>query len=102
LDTPSGEILKSLIKDVKVGVSSRGLRTVSESGYVNEDYSLLCWDAVACPSTPGAYINGILESKYFTINDTDLKSPSDDEVKIFLKEHEKKIWSVLKSFKKSL
>lgn len=100
LDTPSGDIVRSLIKDVKIGISSRGLGTVSESGYVNEDFSLIVWDLVQQPSCPGAYVNGILESKFFTVEDTDLKSPSENEVKEFLKEHEKKIWQVLKSFKK--
>jgi len=60
LDTPSGRILKDLIKaGVKLGISSRGLGTVKESqGYVmvEDDFQLICFDIVSEPSTPGAYL----------------------------------------------
>jgi hypothetical protein len=60
LSTPSGEILKSLIKSgVQVGISSRGLGSVEErSGntYVQEDFQLICFDVVSEPSTPGAFM----------------------------------------------
>jgi hypothetical protein len=61
LDTPSGRILKDLIKaGVKLGISSRGLGSVNE-GYdgtitVNEDFQLICFDIVSEPSTPNAYV----------------------------------------------
>ena len=60
LDTPSGEILKSLIKSgVKLGISSRGLgSTRKESGktIVEDDFQLICFDFVQEPSTPGAFM----------------------------------------------
>lgn len=60
LDTPSGRILKDLIKaDVKLGISSRGLGTVKEAqGHVvvEDDFQLICFDIVSEPSTPGAYM----------------------------------------------
>jgi len=60
LGTPSGRILKDLIKaGVKLGISSRGLGTVKESqGYVmvEDDFQLICFDIVSEPSTPGAYL----------------------------------------------
>jgi hypothetical protein len=69
LSTPMGEIVKSLVKEGNIGVSSRGLGTVNESGYVNEDFTLLCWDIVADASNPGSrFMNGILEGKTFEIN----------------------------------
>jgi len=70
LSTPSGEILKSLIKSgVQVGISSRGLGSVQErSGntYVQDDFQLICFDIVADPSTKGAFMKpNIRESKEF-------------------------------------
>jgi len=61
LDTPSGKILKALIKDgVKLGISSRGLGSVSESNgetVVEDDFQLICFDFVSDPSTPDAYMS---------------------------------------------
>jgi hypothetical protein len=69
LSTPMGEIVKSLVREGNIGISSRGLGTVNESGYVNEDFTLLCWDIVADASNPGSkFMNGILEGKTFEIN----------------------------------
>ena len=60
LDTPSGEILKALIKNgVKLGISSRGLGSVRESSgdvVVEDDFQLICFDFVSEPSTPNAYM----------------------------------------------
>ena len=60
LDTPSGRILKDLINaGVKLGISSRGLGSVRESmgnTIVEEDFQLICFDIVAEPSTPNAYV----------------------------------------------
>ena len=60
LSTPAGQIIKALITDgVKVGISSRGLGSLSEGSnghkVVNEDFRLLTFDIVADPSTRGAY-----------------------------------------------
>ena len=61
LDTPSGKILKELVKSgVKLGISSRGLGSVSKKGdklMVEDDFQLICFDMVSEPSTPGAYMN---------------------------------------------
>lgn len=61
LDTPSGRILKDLLKaGVKLGISSRGLGTVKEvqgQTMVEDDFQLICFDMVSEPSTPGAYLN---------------------------------------------
>jgi len=61
LDTPSGRILKDLVNaGVKLGVSSRGLGSVSESNAgtvtVENDFQLICFDMVSEPSTPNAYV----------------------------------------------
>jgi len=60
LNTPSGQILRSLVEGgVKLGISSRGLGTVQEgpSGVtVNDDFQLVCFDFVSEPSTAGAFM----------------------------------------------
>ena len=70
LRTPLGEVMKSLILDgVKMGMSSRALGTLDDRGGVNyvKNMKLITVDAVADPSAPGAFVNGILESKSFII-----------------------------------
>ena len=67
LPTPSGNILKELIKSgVTVGVSSRGMGSLEERGGVMEvqdDFELLCWDFVSTPSNPGSYMTTLNEGK---------------------------------------
>ena len=66
LPTPSGNILKELIKaGVTVGVSSRGMGSLEENREgvmeVQDDFELLCWDFVSTPSNPGSYMHMIKE-----------------------------------------
>ena len=67
LPTPSGNILKELIKSgVTVGVSSRGMGSLEQNGGVMEvqdDFELLCWDFVSTPSNPGSYMTTLNEGK---------------------------------------
>ena len=60
LETPSGKILKELVNGgVTVGVSSRGMGSVSEQSgqtMVEDDFQLICFDIVSEPSTPGAFM----------------------------------------------
>ena len=67
LPTPSGNILKELIKaGVTVGVSSRGMGSLEERGGVMEvqdDFELLCWDFVSTPSNPGSFMHTLNEGK---------------------------------------
>jgi hypothetical protein len=60
LDTPSGQVLKSLAKaGVSLGISSRGLGSVKESNgntIVEDDFQLICFDFVSEPSTTGAFM----------------------------------------------
>jgi len=73
LSTPMGQLVRSLINDgVKVGMSSRALGKLNEgSGGVNRvtDMRLIAIDCVADPSCPKAFVNGILESKQFVLNE---------------------------------
>lgn len=48
-----------LLSGIKIGVSSRGLGTVTNKMgtlYVGDDYEIVCWDIVSDPSTPNAWI----------------------------------------------
>ena len=73
LPTPSGNILKELIKSgVTVGVSSRGMGSLEDRGGVMEvqdDFELLCWDFVSTPSNPGSYMTTLNEGKNTVIYD---------------------------------
>lgn len=67
LPTPAGKVVQGLIEGgVKIGISSRGMGTLSESKgtakIVNPDFKLLTFDIVADPSTRGAY-PALAESK---------------------------------------
>ena len=60
LNTPSGQILRSLVESgVKLGISSRGMGSVHESNgqtIVEDDFQLICFDFVSEPSTTGAFM----------------------------------------------
>ena len=67
LPTPSGNILKELIKNgITVGVSSRGMGSLEQNGSVMEvqdDFELLCWDFVSTPSNPGSFMSVLKEGQ---------------------------------------
>jgi hypothetical protein len=60
LDTPAGNILKSLANSgVSLGISSRGMGSVQEGQegtIVEDDFQLICFDIVSEPSTTNAYL----------------------------------------------
>lgn len=66
LDTPMGKIAQNFIEEgVGLGVSSRGLGSLKEKNGVNEvqdDFHLATVDIVADPSAPDAFVQGIMES----------------------------------------
>ena len=72
LTTPSGNILRELIKNgIKLGISSRGLgsvETVNEGPNdnpvqkVGQDFELIAFDFVSNPSTHGAFMHPLQES----------------------------------------
>ena len=69
LTTPSGNILKELLLNgITVGISSRGMGSVKQIGEtveVQDDFELLCWDFVSTPSTQGAFMEVVSESKQY-------------------------------------
>ena len=65
LNTNMGKIAQELIRKSTLGVSSRGLGTIDENGYVNEDFRLITFDLVDNPSNEDGYVNGIYEAREF-------------------------------------
>jgi hypothetical protein len=80
LSTPMGQIVRSLIMDgVKVGVSSRSLgRLEPDKDGLNRvvDFQLRAIDVVADPSVPTAFVNGILESKQWVLEEDGAFTPT--------------------------
>lgn len=67
LPTPSGNILKELLKsNITLGISSRGMGSTENIGggkvRVGEDFELIGWDFVSNPSTHGAFMSPMNES----------------------------------------
>ena len=59
VSTLADMIAQWLISGLKIGVSSRGLGSVTKQFnklIVGDDYEIVCWDVVAQPSTPLAFI----------------------------------------------
>ena len=75
LGTPSGNILKELFKaGIKLGISSRGLGSVKEMTEddgdtleVQPDFELIAFDFVSNPSTHGAFMYPMNESKQSSV-----------------------------------
>jgi hypothetical protein len=61
LPTPKGKIVETLLESgVSLGISSRGVGSTEKTNEgvdeVQSDYQIICFDLVAEPSTPGAYL----------------------------------------------
>lgn len=53
------KIVEYLKRGIRLGISSRGVGTLKEvngKNIVQSDFELICFDLVASPSTPGAYL----------------------------------------------
>jgi hypothetical protein len=116
LDTPMGQLLKSLVKDkIQMGISTRGLGNLTESSISKtvSNFHLICLDVVHQPSVQNAMLESILESKEWLVG-TDgriieiaqnafsnlkegLAKLPRHETDAFLKEHLMKFISALKS-----
>jgi hypothetical protein len=71
LETPMGQLLKSLVRDkIQMGISTRGLGSLSEGkegGKTVSNFHLICLDVVHQPSVQNAMLESILESKEWII-----------------------------------
>ena len=87
LDTPMGQIAKSLIDEgVKLGVSSRGIGSLkpTKEGFnvVGDDFMLAtAADIVADPSAPDAFVEGIMEGKEWVWEGNTLREQIASETK---------------------
>lgn len=91
LDTPCGKILQSLVESgVTLGISSRGVGSTKREGnaqVVQDDFQLICWDIVAEPSTPGAFLSeGKVEEKVITTEELNKTFTKSDRVNRILNE----------------
>lgn len=67
--TPKGDLYAGLIQNgVSTGMSTRGVGNVNSDGRVDE-FKLVAVDVVFNPSGPGAFVDGILESRNFLIDE---------------------------------
>jgi hypothetical protein len=67
------KILLYLQSGIKIGISSRGvgsLKDVNGENIVQDDFELICFDLVATPSTPGAYLFPGLSSDEINMKET--------------------------------
>ena len=72
LSTPSGNILKELLKnEIKLGISSRGMgsvdneineKTGEQTLIVQDDFELVCWDFVSNPTTHGPFMRPVKQA----------------------------------------
>lgn len=73
LDTPMGQLLKSLVRDrIQMGISTRGLGNLAESanGKMVSNFHLICLDVVHQPSVQNAMLESVLESKEWMLDST--------------------------------
>ena len=112
LDTPYGKIVKNLIDEgAKLGVSSRGMGTLRQSGganVVSDDFYLAtAADIVADPSAPEAFVEGIMEGKDWVWDNGVIREQEVNRLKLEIsdaKRHElaEKQAKVFESFIKNL
>lgn len=90
LSTPMGEIIKGIIRDGgAVGISSRGLGSVDEDGYVNDkNYKLITWDIVGRPSNNPSWVKGIYEGAEWSLESGKMLAEGDDEENHDAEHHE--------------
>ena len=94
-ETPYGAIVKNLIKEgAQLGVSSRGMGSVKQSGGANvvqsDFYLATAADIVADPSAPDAFVNGIMEGKEWVWENGIIKEATIDSYAKELKEAKSK------------
>ena len=100
LDTPMGKIAQNFIEEgVRLGVSSRGLGSLKEVNGVNEvqdDFHLATVDIVADPSAPDAFVQGIMESAEWVLDNGIWKSVHIEQAQRTIKNTPKKDLSRVK------
>lgn len=94
LDTPMGKIAQNFIEEgVRLGVSSRGLGSLKERNGINEvqdDFHLATVDIVADPSAPDAFVQGIMESAEWILENGVWKTVDVENAQKHIKQTSKK------------
>ncbi len=108
--TPNGDIAAALLSHgVKMGMSTRGVGTISEGGIIDKEFKLITVDMVSEPSGKGCFVDAIMESKEFMINShgeivemaySKLKQGLDSVVRP--SEHDDRVVKVLREFLRSI
>lgn len=74
LNTPKGQTVKGLLEGgFAMGVSTRGLGSLKEKNgikYVQNDFLMSAVDCVDNPSAPDAYVNSLVESTQWQLNES--------------------------------
>ena len=100
MDTPYGKIVKNLIDEgAQLGVSSRGMGSISNGRVGSDFYLATAADIVADPSAPDAFVEGIMEGKEWVWDNGVLKSM---EVEQYKKEVERTKRSELAEVKSNI
>jgi hypothetical protein len=82
MDTPYGKIVKNLIDEgAQLGVSSRGMGSISNGTVGRDFYLATAADIVADPSAPDAFVEGIMEGKEWVWDNGILKSMEVEQYK---------------------
>jgi hypothetical protein len=90
------KIVEYLKRGIRLGISSRGigsLKKIQGKNIVQDDFELICFDLVASPSTPGAY----LFPENSTMMETEIVKPK-SESSTQLNEEKNKVIDALKLF----
>lgn len=90
------KIIEYLKRGIKLGISSRGVGSLEEingENVVQDDFELICFDLVASPSTPGAYL-------FPQKNEMDVSTMKETKIrkKNNLNENQTKIISAINTF----
>lgn len=80
LNTPLGQLTRTLMLDgVKLGISSRALGKLmpgANDAHMVQGFHLICCDVVHDPSVSNAFVNGILESKKWILQNDGSVAPA--------------------------
>jgi len=83
LETPKGQIVKGLLEGgFNMGVSTRALGSLKERNgvkYVQDDLMFTAVDCVDNPSAPKAYVNALTECQKWTINESGMWVPIQED-----------------------
>lgn len=71
------KIVEYLKRGIRLGISSRGVGSLKEvrgENIVQDDFELICFDLVASPSTPGAYLFPEISKSFSEFGENEIKS----------------------------